>query len=357
MGISYQLDTVFNFTPRMTGAKKGKPVDFSTPALAVMPNTQFSGLATMPLQTPIHMTDPNKLQTNLRHTAIQNESFWQISTPIKPDRLHHHLTHIGYDKGTTDYLVNGFANGFYLDNYAPVQNISAKNSKAVKQSESVVAEKIDQELKAGRIAGPFDTPPFDPFHISPLNIREKKTPGKYRLLHNLSYPYDGTSINANIPQNCKKVTYSTVNDAIYKLLHLPIGAYTAKSDIADAFRLVPIHPSEYPKLGFSFREKFYFDKNLPQGCASSCRIFETFSTALQAILEFYCPEVNCVHMIDDFFFIAKDSVTCQSHLQSFLDLCTDLGVPIAPHKTTTPTFLGVQLDRFIDLLAYQTNKI
>ena len=50
MGISYLLETVFNFTPKMTGAKKKKPVDLNTPAVAVTPNTQFSGLlATVPL--------------------------------------------------------------------------------------------------------------------------------------------------------------------------------------------------------------------------------------------------------------------------------------------------------------------
>ena len=51
-------------------------------------------------------------------------------------------------------------------------------------------DKLRKEIAAGRIVGPYDAPPFQPFHISPLALRPKKQLGKYRLLHNLSHPYD-----------------------------------------------------------------------------------------------------------------------------------------------------------------------
>ena len=102
------------------------------------------------------------------------------------------------------------------------------------------------------MAGPFPSPPFHPFHTSPLNIREKKTHGRYRLIHDLSFPYNDNSINHNIPDNSKKVKYATVNDAIELLLAQPHGAFSCKTDIADAFRLIPISPNDYPKLGMTF---------------------------------------------------------------------------------------------------------
>ena len=191
-------------------------------------------------------------------------------------------------------------------------------------------------------------PPFHPFHTSPLNIREKKTPGRYRLIHDLSFPYNDNSINHNIPDNSKKVKYATVNDAIELLLAQPHGAFSCKTDIADAFRLTPISPNDYSKLGMTFNNQYFYDKVLPQGCASSCKIFETFSSALQDIFLHYAPHAACTHMVDDFFIIAPDLHSCMSYLNIFQHLCADIGIPLAPEKTTSPststTFLGIELN-------------
>jgi hypothetical protein len=131
-------------------------------------------------------------------------------------------------------------------------------------------------------------------------------------------------------------------------MSFPKGSYTAKTDIADAFRLIPVHPDDYPKLGFQFQGQYYFDKCLPMGCASSCSIFEQFSTALQAIFSYQVPDAKVVHMLDDFLFIASDYNTCLKHINLFKNMCTNLGIPIAPDKTTDPstntTFLGIDLD-------------
>ena len=132
------------------------------------------------------------------------------------------------------------------------------------------------------------------------------------------------------------------------IMSLPKGSFTAKSDIAEAFRLLPVHPEDYPKLGFMFQGKYYFDRCLPMGCSSSCSIFESFSSALEVIFKHLVPGAKVVHMLDDFLFIAPDYDTCLHHLNKFMDLCQSLGVPIAADKTTTPStntvFLGIELD-------------
>ena len=178
------------------------------------------------------------------------------------------------------------------------------------------------------MAGPFTTPPFSPFQVSPLGVREKKTKGKYRLIHDLSYPYDGTSVNANIPQQQKTVKYSTVGSAIRKLLQLPQGSFTAKCDMKDAYRMIPVHPSEYPKLGIYFQGQYYYDKCLAMGCGSACKIFETFfataihnffmqhtsffyATAIHHIYEFYNPNTGYVHMLDDSLVLNSKEDSCQ----------------------------------------------
>ena len=66
------------------------------------------------------------------------------------------------------------------------------------------------------------------------------------------------------------------------------------------------------------------------------------------MLEFYMPEVKCVHMLDDFFIMAASKETCAQHLTALQQICADIGVPLAPDKTTEPAtctaFLGIELD-------------
>jgi hypothetical protein len=59
----------------------------------------------------------------------------------------------------------------------------------------------------------------------------------------------------------------------------------AKCDIEDAFRLVPIHPTDYHLLGFTWNNLYYYDRCLPMGASSSCQIFESFSSSLHWIME------------------------------------------------------------------------
>ena len=124
--------------------------------------------------------------------------------------------------------------------------------------------------------------------------------------------------------------------------------YMAKTDIADAFRLVPLHPADYHLTGFQWQNKFYYDRCLPQGSASSCNIFETFSTALKWILQNKLQVGTVVKVLDDFLFIANTKQQCQAALNSFIYMCHELGVPVAYHKTAGPTqiitFLGIELD-------------
>lgn len=55
--------------------------------------------------------------------------------------------------------------------------------------DNLVALKIKAVLEAGRVAGPFNSPPFANFRLSPLGLVPKKEPNSYRLIHNLSFPH------------------------------------------------------------------------------------------------------------------------------------------------------------------------
>ena len=253
-------------------------------------------------------------------------------------------------------LTSGFSLGFVGDQ----SQVFSRNSSTVREFPIIAQDKVDSEVQLGRIAGPFDSPPFDNFKCSPLALREKSIPGKYRLLHNLSFPYNEHSVNLNIPDDKAKVSYSSIEDAISLILDSP-GCFLSKSDIAEAYRLLPLHPSCYNLTGFSLEGKFYFDKCLPMGARSACQIFERFSNSLVFILNNHFSITKVVKVLDDFLFIGSNEKECSYALNCFIAVCEYIGVPLAPGKTVGPTqcltFLGISLDTKLMVASIPKDKI
>ena len=266
-----------------------------------------------------------------------------LPTPIRVNRLSYHLAAYQHK----DYILKGFREGFSLHFEGPQCATMAKNTLSTMHYQEKIDEKLEYELKLGRISGPYQKPPFSNFKISPLSVRPKKEPNKIRLLHNLSYPYDSRAVNFNIPKKFSSVKYQSVLDAIKIVNNLGRGCFLAKSDIECAFRLIPLKPAEYNLTGFYWKG-IWFDKVLPMGSASSCFIFEKFSDSLQFILAENYGIINTVKVIDDFLLCGKDEMECTNNLNIFTSLMADLGIPLAPNKTVLPCkkleFLGIVLD-------------
>lgn len=55
------------------------------------------------------------------------------------------------------------------------------------------------------------------------------------------------------------------------------GAFLAKTDIKSAFRLLPVSPGDFDRLGLRFQGIFYVDKMLPFGSSISCALFDKFA--------------------------------------------------------------------------------
>ena len=156
------------------------------------------------------------------------------------------------------------------------------------------------------------------------------------------------SINDCIASENTHVQYATVADAIRLIKRAGPGCFLAKTDIKSAFRIIPIHPSDYPLLGIKWRGLYYYDRCMPMGCSSSCKTFEAFSTAIEWIARHKLEVDELLHLLDDFLFVSATYIQCQSNLNRFICLCNQLGIPIAPDKTcgpsTTLTFAGIELD-------------
>lgn len=277
----------------------------------------------------------------------KTECLSQLPTPVNPAKLAQYL--IGYDKTKTKYLLEGFRNGFHLEFEGKRGFQLSSNLKSALENKEVVTKKIAKELKEGRIAGPFSELPFKSLKISPLGIVPKKTPNQFRMIHHLSYPtkQEG-SVNAGISDDSAAVHYAGINDAVGFIKELGIDAFCCKTDIRSAFRILPVSPKDYELLGFMWEGKYYYDRCLPMGCRTSCKIFEEFSSAIEWIARNKLGMNAVVHILDDFLFIERSKFSCLQKFNEFLDVCGDIGIPLAADKTVLPTqvieFVGIELD-------------
>ena len=267
-------------------------------------------------------------------------------TPVKINVLTEFLIHC--DESDRQYLIDGFTNGFRINFKGPAFSQITNNHASVYTYYDVVDRMVSRELELGRVAGPFDAPPFAYFVVSPLGVVPKKEAGKFRLIHDLSFPKQN-SVNAFIDQQEASVQYETLDHLITLLQRIGRGALMAKTDIEDAFRLIPVHKDDHHLLGFQFNNKFYYDKCLPMGCRMSCNIFERFSSALQRIMQaaFNCKGVT--HILDDFIFVGPPQCdTTLNYLNSFLRLAERCHIPIKQSKTVYPSTVivahGIELD-------------
>lgn len=145
------------------------------------------------------------------------------------------------------------------------------------------------------------------------------------------------------------------------IARLGSGAYLAKSDIKSAFRLIPVSSTDFDLLGFFFNNAYYYDKMLPFGCKISCAIWDRFASFLHWLTQVHAQNLSILHYLDDFLFCGQDFNSSKKILDTFLLLCSDLGVPIANEKTVQPTqvliFLGIEIDTVEMIMKLPIEKI
>ena len=270
-----------------------------------------------------------------------------MPTPVKIDRLRVYLSNYQEDK--KDFLIEGFTYGFHLQYEGERGFQFSNNLTSALEQPDLVSTKLCKEVEAGRMAGPFQDPPLSDLKVSPLGIVPKKTPNSYRLIHNLSYPNKKEgSVNAGISDESAAVHYSGIGEAILAVKAMGKQSFLCKTDIRSAFRILPVHPSDYELLGIQWNGVYYVDRCLPMGCRTSCKIFEEFSSALEWIAINKLGISAMVHILDDFLIVEQTQEACLSSFKKFLALCEDIGVPLSADKTVLPTqvieFVGITVD-------------
>ena len=298
----------------------------------------------------------------------ENFDLKNVVTPVNADMLETLLTEANYDRSKTEFLVNGFREGFSIG-YTGEENVklTAPNLMLDAGSQTELWNKVMKEVKLNCFAGPFENIPFDNYIWSPIGLVSKDNGTKTHLIFHLSYPKTGTtSVNANTPCDLCTVHYCEFDQAIARSLEEGIGCKTAKSDMASAFRNLGIKKKHWRYLVLKARnpkdhKMYYFvDKCLPFGAAISCAHFQAFSDAIASFMKFRTGK-RVINYLDDYFFAALCKLLCDLQVQSFSDLCKAISFPVSIEKTfwstTRLTFLGMLIDTIAQIIAIPEDKI
>ncbi|MBC7643931.1 MAG: hypothetical protein H7123_02315, partial [Thermoleophilia bacterium] len=259
------------------------------------------------------------------------------------------LKQIDYPCELSARIVSGIESGvdigFEGDRDVSRDCVNLRSADGDALAEAAVTAIIAADVLAGYKAGPFDTRPYLIMSISPIGAVPKGI-SAWRVIHHLSYPHGGDSINFNVAD--MPCTLGSFDRACEMIRQLGPGCWLIKIDVKSAYKLIPVRAEDWPLLGFRWRGKYYYERTLPFGLKSSCAIWEWYATAMHAFIEKIVGVEYIVHYIDDFLFVIQQRSVAARQLTAVQRMCEGLGVPIAPEKTEGPTtrltFLGVELD-------------
>ena len=246
------------------------------------------------------------------------------------------------------FTLCGIQEGFRIGFTKPTSLKSAKrNLKGAREHPDVVSDYLETELSLGRIAGPFPPAAVPQVHLNRFGVIPKGQTGRWRLIVDLSHP-KGQSVNDGIPKHLCSLKYVTIDEAIKGIVQLGRGTLLAKIDIKSAFRLIPVHPADRHMLGMKWGDGVYIDTCLPFGLRSAPKLFNILAEFLAWIVR-QSNVSFLIHYLDDFLTMGPpSSPVCQHNLDTIIQTCDYLGVPLALEKVegplTTLPFLGIVLD-------------
>ena len=298
-----------------------------------------------------------------------------IITPVNVDELERLLVQTNYDKKETEFLVNGFRYGFDIGYKGPMNRKEFSDNIPLRVgNKKILWNKLMKEVKEKRVAGPFkeNQIPFEHFIQSPIGLvpkGENKTRMIFHLSYNFSEKKGRGSVNYYTPKEDCSVKYNDIDIAVVNSLNInkrPL--YYGKTDLSNAFRILPLSrnswkwllmKAEHPGTG---ETRYFFDKCLPFGSSISCSHFQRFSNAIKYLVEKLGKEAvkKIINYLDNFLFIGRTIDECNKLINSFLEICKRLNIPVADEKTvfgdSQVVFLGILLDGEHFVLAIPEEK-
>ena len=293
----------------------------------------------------------DKKRSDPPQQSKQKLRFPEVSTPINISKLQNFLAEHP-DKNFVSYLIDGLKHGFHTGfKVLPTKPLECKNLLSARSQPQVTSKLIQDEVNKGFLAGPYAIMPFEIFRVNPIGVAEGKYSKKKRLIVDLSAPHNdpkNVSLNDLIDKSEFSLQYVTIDQAIKLVKRNGKGSWLCKTDISDAFKLLPIHPSLWPFHAIKWDNQYYFYTRLVFGSRSSPKIFDHLSQAICWIASNIFNIPNILHLLDDFLTVDAPDTLADKTMALLSLIFNSLDIPIAPHKTIGPTncleYLGIMLD-------------
>lgn len=277
-----------------------------------------------------------------------NYNLYGIITPINVEKLRCLLEASHYDPEETQFLIQGFMEGFKLGYQGPRNIKRVANNLRFRVGDSFdLWGKIMTEVAAQRYAGPYDSPDDifqDGYSVNPCGLVPKSN-GRTRLINHYSFP-PGESVNDFIPDSYSKVTYQDFQEAIRIALELLqeekpgqlLDLHFARTDAQNAFRVLLIFPDDRrlqllkavnPRTG---KTQFFANLCCGFGCSSSCFLYSKVSSCIRHIYR-WKSGIDTIVYLDDGLQIGRSEDEMNDKLNIYLGICSEINLPISEEKT------------------------
>lgn len=210
----------------------------------------------------------------------------------------------GYkDEQICEFLEYGFPIG-YSGKLQMLQSQlkPVRNHKGAKMFPVQISKYLAKEKRYHAIVGPFKENPFCcSAAVSPLNTVPKKSTDDRRIILDLSYP-KGNSVNDSINKDWYlgervSLSFPKVDELVEIIKIKGKGCLLFKKDMARYYRQILIDPMDASLLGFSFNQRFYWDKVLSMGLRSSAHIAQRVSDSIKYMC--FILGILIINYIDD----------------------------------------------------------
>ncbi len=195
--------------------------------------------------------------------------------------VQHPLSWEGFQLGLQDcpnrelvqFVLHAIENGAALGtakNHLSKDPFRCRNGCMGESEVRALCEEVAQGLQAQHKISPFAEPPFASSQCSPVNAIPKKGTDKFWLIHNLSHPFGGESVNSLVSPEEARVSYQKFDEFVDQVRHAGRGDELGKFDLADAYKSVLVDPIFWHLLGLHADEpaggrQFFMDVSLPFG--------------------------------------------------------------------------------------------
>ncbi|KAE8240282.1 hypothetical protein A4X13_0g7872 [Tilletia indica] len=257
------------------------PTDPSSSRTAALPSASTSTVADPALTKAAPVIDALSAASRrmaLRLAGARNELPPRPSLlTLKADVWASILGELGLD-GRYEDVVRGLREGFDFEIPRINRTAIAKNAPSATIHREALSEIVFKERERGAYIGPFDLPAdvqavlHNHFQSMPLSLIPKP-PDKFRLIQNFSANV-GTSQATNelIPRSWA-TTWSTFRQIVADVLGLPSDSEACTRDVDSAYRLLPVHPSQWPAMVLRTEQGYFIDTRVPFGIGPGTGVF------------------------------------------------------------------------------------